>query len=176
MAARARRAAAISAQHSRQKRRRHVRPSCRCSTSRGVGPGRNQSHMRARPGEVMGHLAFGHPFLDGNGRTLLLVHSELCRRAGFSIDWPRTRKADYLAALTKEIESPGKDILDLSPEGYVRRQTPPRWGSRAAGATSITTSPADLTGMLGGSGQWESGRSEVGAGATPGVPSSMEPA
>jgi len=40
-------------------------------------------------------------------RTLSLVHSELCRRAGFSIDWPRTKKADYLAALTKEIESPG---------------------------------------------------------------------
>jgi cell filamentation protein, protein adenylyltransferase len=81
--------------------------------------GRNQAHMRAHPGEVMGHLAFGHPFLDGNGRTLLLVHSELCRRAGFSIDWPRTKKADYLAALTKEIESPGKDILDAYLKPFV---------------------------------------------------------
>lgn len=47
------------------------------------------------------------------------MHSELCRRAGFSIDWPRTKKADYLAALTKEIESPGKDILDAYLKPFV---------------------------------------------------------
>jgi cell filamentation protein len=36
----------------------------------------------------------------------------LCRRAGFSIDWLRTSKTDYLIALSAEIEQPGKGILD----------------------------------------------------------------
>jgi fido (protein-threonine AMPylation protein) len=29
--------------------------------------------MRERPGEVMGYFAHGHPFLDGNGRTIMVV-------------------------------------------------------------------------------------------------------
>jgi cell filamentation protein len=53
--------------------------------------------MAAKPGEVMGFFAYGHPFLDG--RTMLLVHVELCHRAGFSIEWHRTNKTHYLAAL-----------------------------------------------------------------------------
>lgn len=69
--------------------------------------GHNKKTMTQKPGEVMGLLAFGHPFLDGNGRTMLLVHMELCHRAGFSIAWQRTNKSDYLNALTGEIESPG---------------------------------------------------------------------
>jgi cell filamentation protein len=48
--------------------------------------------MRQKPGEVMGYLAHGHPFLDGNGRTIMLVHAELARRAGFGIDWGSTGK------------------------------------------------------------------------------------
>ena len=72
----------------------------------------NPRQLRQRPGEVMGLFAYGHPFLDGNGRTMLVIHSELCHRAGFCIEWHRTRKADYLAALSAEIASPGKGILD----------------------------------------------------------------
>lgn len=68
--------------------------------------------MRARPGEIMGYLAFGHPFLDGNGRTIMTVHSIMAQRAGFSIDWSSTNQADYLSALTAELEAPGKGILD----------------------------------------------------------------
>ena len=26
--------------------------------------------MKARSGEIMGYLAYGHPFLDGTGRTI----------------------------------------------------------------------------------------------------------
>ena len=78
----------------------------------GLRLGQDTNMMRARPGEVMGLFAFGHPFLDGNGRTMLLVHAELCRRAGFSILWQATRKNDYLLALTQEITSPGKGLLD----------------------------------------------------------------
>ena len=82
------------------------------AVNEGLRLGRNVKTMRARLGEVMGLFAFGHPFLDGNGRTMLLVHAELCQRAGFSVVWQRTNKNDYLLALTREIASPGKGILD----------------------------------------------------------------
>lgn len=65
-----------------------------------------------KPGEVMGLFAYGHPFLDGNGRTILPIFLELCYRAGFSLDWGRVEKDEYLKILTEEIESPGKGILD----------------------------------------------------------------
>jgi hypothetical protein len=47
--------------------------------------------MKARSGEIMGYLAYGHPFLDGNGRTIMTAHSALAQRAGFSIDWTATK-------------------------------------------------------------------------------------
>lgn len=82
------------------------------AVNEGLRLGQDASKMRMRPGEVMGLFAYGHPFLDGNGRTMLLVHAQLCQRAGFSILWQNTRKNDYLLALTGEIASPGKGILD----------------------------------------------------------------
>jgi cell filamentation protein len=74
--------------------------------------GQDKAFMASKPGEVMGYLAYGHPFLDGNGRTIMVVHSVLAQRAGFSIDWAKTDKTDYLLALTKELDAPGKGILD----------------------------------------------------------------
>ena len=74
--------------------------------------GQDKGFMASKPGEVMGYLAHGHPFLDGNGRTIMVVHSVLAQRAGFSIDWAKTDKTDYLLALTKELDAPGKGILD----------------------------------------------------------------
>jgi cell filamentation protein len=74
--------------------------------------GQDRSFMAKKPGEVMGYLAFGHPFLDGNGRTIMVLHALLAQRAGFSIDWAKTDKAAYLEALTKEIDEPGKGRLD----------------------------------------------------------------
>ena len=68
--------------------------------------------MSAKPGEVMGYLAYGHPFLDGNGRTIMVVHAVMAQRAGFSIDWAATSKSDYLASLTKELDAPGECHLD----------------------------------------------------------------
>lgn len=68
--------------------------------------------FRDRPGEVIGALALAHPFLDGNGRTILLVYTELCHRAGFSIDWRQTTKDGYLTALTAEILDPRLRPLD----------------------------------------------------------------
>jgi len=72
----------------------------------------DKKHFREHPGEVMGQLAFAHPFLDGNGRTILLVFIELCYRAKFAIDWSKTNKDDYLRALSDEIREPGQGHLD----------------------------------------------------------------
>lgn len=68
--------------------------------------------FKEKPGEVMGLLAFAHPFLDGNGRTILLVFMELCYRAGFAINWSETSKDDYLRTLSGEIREPLKGHLD----------------------------------------------------------------
>jgi len=60
----------------------------------------------------MGHLAYGHPFLDGNGRTIMVLHSVLAQRAGFSVNWAATDKSHYLNALTEEIENPKTGALN----------------------------------------------------------------
>jgi cell filamentation protein len=82
--------------------------------------GQDKHYMKARPGEIMGYLAYGHPFLDGNGRTIMTVHSVLAQRAGFSIDWSATTKDAYLDALTKEIENPPKGHLDAYLKPFMR--------------------------------------------------------
>lgn len=80
--------------------------------------------IRTNPGAVMGYFAHAHPFLDGNGRTLMLVFGELCFRAGFSIAWERTEKAEYLIGLTAELDSPEKGILDRYLGAYLAPQIP----------------------------------------------------
>ena len=75
--------------------------------------GANTDFMGRAPGEVMGYLAYGHPFLDGNGRTIMVIHAELAQRAGISIDWAATSKFEYLTSLTRELENPGKGYLDI---------------------------------------------------------------
>lgn len=78
--------------------------------------GQDKDVMVKRPGEVMGYLAHGHPFLEGNGRTIMVVHNELAHRADFSIDWRQSDKDAYLQALTRELERPGRGELD----NYIR--------------------------------------------------------
>jgi cell filamentation protein len=82
------------------------------AVNEGLRLGQIKETMNNKPGEVMGLFAFGHPFMDGNGRTMLLVHHELSHRAGFSIAWNKTKKSDYLSALSNEINLPGRGILD----------------------------------------------------------------
>ncbi|WP_160113700.1 Fic family protein [Phyllobacterium salinisoli] len=72
------------------------------------GMAADRETMRTKPGEIMGLLAYAHPFLDGNGRTVMTVHADLCRRAGMSIDWSLTNKLITLNALTRELEAPGQ--------------------------------------------------------------------
>jgi cell filamentation protein len=90
---------------------------CRRAVEYGLQLGHDCKVLQARPGEVMGLFAYGHPFLDGNGRTMLVVHTELCNRAGFSISWEKSKKEDYLFSLTQEIRNPGQGFLDT----YLRR-------------------------------------------------------
>lgn len=75
--------------------------------------GLNVDTMKQKFGEILGLFAYAHPFLDGNGRTMLLVHLELAYRAGFCIAWDKTDKNEYLDNLTKEIAKPNCGILDL---------------------------------------------------------------
>jgi fido (protein-threonine AMPylation protein) len=83
----------------------------------------DQKRMKAKAGTVMGLFAFAHPFLDGNGRTILLVHMELCFRAGFSIAWAATQKQAYLEALSREIDSPYEGFLDTYLQPFIRPVT-----------------------------------------------------
>lgn len=82
--------------------------------------GQNVAVMRERPGEIMGYLAHAHPFLDGNGRTIMTIHADLSRRAGIHIDWSQTQKRAYLTALTKELQEPGKGHLDSYLKPFIR--------------------------------------------------------
>jgi len=86
--------------------------SARLAVEHGLRLGQCVNTMRSKPGEIMGLFAYGHPFLDGNGRVMLLVHMELAYRAGYSISWGETNKYDYLSALSNEIATPGKGVLD----------------------------------------------------------------
>jgi len=72
----------------------------------------------------MGAFAWGHPFLDGNGRTMLLVHAELCHRTNISINWSATHKHDYLQALAQELQSPQSGHLDAYLRPFVTTAEP----------------------------------------------------
>jgi cell filamentation protein len=84
----------------------------RRAVEHGLRMGQDVRQLASKPGEVMGLFAYGHPFLDGNGRKMLTVHAELCRRAGFRIDWAQDTQAGYLEALSAEIDAPGRGVLD----------------------------------------------------------------
>lgn len=75
--------------------------------------GRDRATMRTRPGEVFGLLAYAHPLLETNGRTLMTVHADMTRRAGFHIAWPDIGKAEFITALTDELRAPGTALDQL---------------------------------------------------------------
>jgi len=59
-------------------------------------------------GTCFADLAHAHPFLDGNGRAILTLHSEIMRRRGQHVTWELTDKQTFLKALTKDLENPGQ--------------------------------------------------------------------
>jgi cell filamentation protein len=86
--------------------------------------GQDQKFMREKPGVIMGYLAYAHPFLDGNGRTIMVVHGVMAQRAGFSVDWEATDKVGYLSALTRELDNPDKGHLDAYLKPFIREAMP----------------------------------------------------
>lgn len=69
---------------------------------------------------------------------MLVVHSELCHRAGFCIEWHRTSKSDYLTALSTEIATPGKGILDAYLLPFVgENQEREAWGGMLGGLPGL---------------------------------------
>jgi cell filamentation protein len=105
--------------------------------------GQDEAFMAEKPGEVMGYLAYGHPFLDGNGRTIMLIHAELARRVGISIDWAATDKDQYLAALTQELEEPGKGKLDAYLKPFIRKRSEKNIADAIKAAPGLDGSNAD---------------------------------
>ena len=97
---------------------------CKLAVSEGLSFAHDKKEMNNRPGFIMGMFAYGHPFLDGNGRTMLLIHAELCFRANMSVNWMRTNKQSYLDALTQEIESPNDGHLDVYLKPFIEKQIP----------------------------------------------------
>ncbi len=49
----------------------------------------------------------------------MTVHAIMGQRAGFSIDWSQTNKDEYLRALSRELDRPGKGILDTYLKPFV---------------------------------------------------------
>jgi cell filamentation protein len=122
--------------------------------------GQDKNFMRRKPGEVMGYLAYAHPFLDGNGRTIMVVHSVLAQRAGMSIDWGTTNKDEYLAALTQEIDNPGKGILDKYLEPFIKM---------AITEDKLSEQVKDLPGLGGAAGERAAGDVVLGKVSEPAV-------
>lgn len=102
----------------------------RAAVEEGLRIGKKAASMKSKPGSVMGMFAYGHPFLDGNGRTMLLVHMELCFRAKCAIDWAQTNKNEYLAALSAELKNPNDNSLNDYLRPLIVAQEPrTQWGA-----------------------------------------------
>ncbi|CAN5640409.1 Fic/DOC family protein [soil metagenome] len=106
----------------------------------GLDMGNDAHKIRLKPGAVMGAFAWAHPFLDGNGRAMMLVHTELCRRAGFLIDWPATNKVAYLDALSRELKDTSSMHLDAYLVPFLRP---------AAGSDDLARQLRELPGLNG---------------------------
>jgi cell filamentation protein len=100
--------------------------------------GQQPNAMRERPGAILADLAYAHPFLDGNGRAIMTIHNELCRRQRIHIEWELTKKEEYLAALTEQMRNPNKSkALDEYLAPFVRE-----------GALSVEESTEQLRQLL----------------------------
>ena len=93
---------------------------CRLAAEHALRHGQELKYLRAHPGEVFGALAHAHPFLEGNGRTILTIFAELTRRAGFHITWETIDKRQFLDTLTKELLEPSRGIMDQLVLPYVQ--------------------------------------------------------
>lgn len=102
-----------------------------------VSPWASTSRPCANTLAVFGTLAYAHPFLEDNGPTIMTVHADLARRAGFHIDWAPIGKTEFLTALTAELRAPGS-ALDALILPHVKPGPLPTEQT----ATSLATSPS----------------------------------
>jgi cell filamentation protein len=93
---------------------------CRRAAEHGLNLGQDVKYLRAHPGEIFGFLAHSHPFLEGNGRTILTMFAELTRRAGFHVRWEEIGKKEFLDTLTDELLRPSKGTMDQLVLQYVQ--------------------------------------------------------
>lgn len=93
---------------------------CRRAVEHALQLGQDVNYLRAHPGEVFGYFAHSHPFLEGNGRTILTIFAELTRRAGFHVNWEAIDKREFLDTLTSELLQPGRGTMDKLVLPYVK--------------------------------------------------------
>ena len=110
----------------------------------GLDLARKPADMRNRPGEVFGLLAYGHPALEGNGRTLMTVHADLSRRAGFHIAWQNIGKTEFLSALTEELRQPGGPLDRLLAPHIVQGVMPAHDAATRLAANPGLNSPGQV--------------------------------
>lgn len=72
----------------------------------------SDAYIRKNIGDIISSLCYAHPFLDGNGRTILTILHVICQNAGFHINWSKSKKDDYLDVLTEDLEHPNNEILN----------------------------------------------------------------
>lgn len=79
----------------------------------------DSQYLKKNLGQSIGDIAYIHPFLDGNGRTMLTLFDELARRCHLSINWSEMKRHEYLDALTQEINSPGSGAMNKYMKEFV---------------------------------------------------------
>ena len=63
-------------------------------------------------GQQLGHWAYTHPFLDGNGRAIFTFFDDHVRRSGFVVQWHQLDTTQFLTALSHQIYRPDASALD----------------------------------------------------------------
>lgn len=74
-------------------------------------------------GQRLGHLAYSHPFLEGNGRAIFTFFDDHLRRQGVNLNWPELERGAFLKAIDKQIARPNEDHLDNFLEPHLGRYT-----------------------------------------------------
>lgn len=81
------------------------------------------THVANRPGYILGLLAHAHPFLEGNGRTIFLVHHEMLARTNRHLAWDEIPRDAFIGALTEELLQPASGAMDQFLGQFVRNGT-----------------------------------------------------
>jgi cell filamentation protein len=70
-------------------------------------------------GTTLGHLAYCHPFLDGNGRAIFTFFDDHLRRKGRQLAWDKLEQDTFLLALDRQINHPKSSFLDDLMDGHI---------------------------------------------------------